>query len=111
MLSNSTDNAREKAAYRKELDALQAKIDECRIYDQVVSHIAHQQIDLDLDDGMKVNYAKFQGVVVPKDDGKTETMDLLGRYSTVESVNSKIIMYQTEDGLTKIEVEMSGETV
>ena len=79
MLSNSTENAREKAAYRKEIDALQAKIDECRVYDQVVSHIAHQQIDLDLDDGVKVNYAKFQGVVVPKDDGKTETMDLLAK--------------------------------
>lgn len=79
MLSASTDNARDKAAYRKEIDTLQAKIDECRIYDQVVSHIAHQQIELDLDDGVKVNYEKFQGVEVPKDNGKTEKMDLLGK--------------------------------
>jgi hypothetical protein len=79
MLSGSTDNARDKAAYRKEIDALQAKIDECRVYDQVVSHIAHQQIELDLDDGVKVNYEKFQGVEVPKDNGKIEIMDLLGR--------------------------------
>jgi hypothetical protein len=34
---------------------------------------------LDLDDGVKVNYAKFQGVEVPKDDGKVEKMELLGR--------------------------------
>jgi len=79
MLSDATDNAREKAAYRKEVDALLTKIDECRVYDQVVSHIAHQQIDLDLDDGVKVNYEKFQGVEVPVDGGKPVTMDLLGR--------------------------------
>ena len=79
MLSDTTDNAREKAAYRKEIDGLQAKIGECRVYDQVVSHIAHQQIALDLDDGVKVNYEKFQGVEVPMDNGKTVTMDLLGR--------------------------------
>jgi hypothetical protein len=79
VLANTTDNARDKAAYRKEMDALQAKIDECRTYDQVVSHIAHQQIELDLDDGVKVNYARFQGVEVPKDNGKTEKMDLLAK--------------------------------
>lgn len=79
MLATTTDNARDKATYRKEIDALQSKIDECRTYDQVVSHIAHQQIELDLDDGVKVNYEKFQGVEVPKDNGKTEKMDLLAK--------------------------------
>jgi len=79
MLSDSTENAREKAAYRKDVDLLQAKIAECRVYDQVVSHIAHQQIEFDLDDGVTVNYAKFQGLDVPKDNGKTEKMDLLGK--------------------------------
>jgi hypothetical protein len=38
MLSVSTDNAREKAAYRKEIENLQSKIEECRVYDQVVAH-------------------------------------------------------------------------
>jgi len=79
MLSGSTDNAREKATYRKEIDVLEGKIAECRAYDQVVSHIAHQQIELDLDDGVTVNYTKFQDVEVPMDNGKTMTMDLLGR--------------------------------
>lgn len=79
MLSGAAEDTREKAAYRKEIDVLLTKMDECRVYDQVVSHIAHQQIELDLDDGVKVNYAKFQGVDVPKDNGKSETMDLLGR--------------------------------
>ena len=30
----------------------------------------YQQIELDLDDGVKVNYENFQGVDVPKDNGK-----------------------------------------
>ena len=77
MLSSTTDNAREKASYRKEIDVLQTKIDECRSYDQVVAYIAHQQIELDLDDGVKVNYEKFQGVEVPMDGGKAVKMDLL----------------------------------
>lgn len=79
MLSGTTENAREKAGYRKEGEVLQSKIAECRSYDQVVAHIAHQQIDLDLDDGVKVNYAKFQGVEVPLDNGKIVKMDLLGK--------------------------------
>lgn len=79
MLLGTTDNAREKVAYRKEIENLQAKIDECRSYDQIVSHIAHQQMELDLDDGVKVNYAKFQGVEVPVGDGKTEPMNLFAK--------------------------------
>ena len=79
MLSGITENAREKAVYRKEIESLQSKIEECRIYDQVVAHIAHQAIELDLDDGVKVNYDKFQGVEVPKDNGKTVKMDLLAK--------------------------------
>lgn len=78
MLASTTENAREKAGYRKEIDTLQGKIDECRVYDQVVSHLAHQQIELDLDDGVKVNYEKFQSVDVPKGN-KTEKMNLLGK--------------------------------
>jgi len=79
LLASETEDSKEKAASRKEVGILQNQIDECRIYDQVLAHIAHQQIVFDLDDGVKVNYAKFQGVEVPKDDGKIEKMDLLGK--------------------------------
>ncbi|MGB8453166.1 MAG: BREX-1 system adenine-specific DNA-methyltransferase PglX [Anaerocolumna sp.] len=79
MLSSATDNAREKATYRKEIESLQSKIEECRTYDQIVAHIAHRQIELELDDGVKVNYAKFQDVEVPLDNGKTIQMDLLSK--------------------------------
>ena len=76
---SETSNARDKAALQKEASTVQAAFDECRAYDQILAHIAHQQIDLDLDDGVKVNYAKFQGVEVPKDGGGIEKMDLLGK--------------------------------
>jgi len=79
MLSGITGNAREKAAYRKEIETLQKMIEEYRVYDQVVAHIAHQTIELDLDDGVKANYAKFQGVEVPKDNGRIVKMDLLAK--------------------------------
>ena len=72
-------DAKERATLQKEANAIQAALDECRNYDQIIAHIAHQQIHLDLDDGVKVNYAKFQGVEVPKDGGGVEKMDLLGR--------------------------------
>ena len=78
-LASETENSRDKATHRKEASILQARLDECQAYDPVVSHFAHQQIELDLDDGVKVNYAKFQGVEVPMDDGKPVKMDLLGR--------------------------------
>ena len=79
ILSAETTDTREKNEYRKESEMLRAKMDECRIYDQIMAHIAHQQIALDLDDGVKVNYEKFQGVEVPKDDGEIVKMDLLGK--------------------------------
>jgi hypothetical protein len=32
--------------------------------------VANRKIDLDLDDGVKVNYAKFQAVKIPQEAGK-----------------------------------------
>jgi len=37
---------------------------EIRTYYQVLSHVAQQRIELDLDDGANENYAKFQGIEV-----------------------------------------------
>jgi len=79
ILENEASSSRDKTNYRKEAAQLQVRLDECRAYDPIVSHFAHQQIELDLDDGVKVNYAKFQGVEVPMDDGDTVKMDLLAK--------------------------------
>lgn len=45
------------------LDRLQKNLSECEAYDLVLKDVADKQITFDLDDGVKVNYALFEGVV------------------------------------------------
>lgn len=54
----------------KQKEKLQKQLLECQQYDQVIAHIAHQHIDLDLDDGVKINYAKFQNIEIPQGEGR-----------------------------------------
>ena len=68
MDSNISD--REKAKARKRKEQILKQLKECRIYDQAIAHVANRKIDLDLDDGVKVNYAKFQAVEIPQEAGK-----------------------------------------
>jgi len=53
---------REKKKIEKELTNIEACEEELLEYGQVLDHMANQFIDIDLDDGVKVNYVKFQGV-------------------------------------------------
>lgn len=55
--------AREIREAKKELKLLEKKIAELIEYDEKLHHMADQQIEIDLDDGVKVNYAKFKGLV------------------------------------------------
>lgn len=52
--------AREVAAASKRKDKLAKQLKECREYDEKISHLALSRIELDLDDGVKVNYRKLQ---------------------------------------------------
>ncbi|SDY94251.1 Methyltransferase domain-containing protein [Proteiniborus ethanoligenes] len=61
---------REKAAAMKKKDTINKQIGECLAYDQVIAHVANQKIEIDLDDGVKVNYGKFQEVEVSQGEGK-----------------------------------------
>lgn len=70
VLIDSDMSPREKTASRKKREKLQKQMQECLAYDQVIAHVANQRIKIDLDDGVKVNYAKFQGIEVPQGDGK-----------------------------------------
>ena len=47
-----------------QLKQIEAAQEELQIYGQVLDHMANQFIDIDLDDGVKVNYVKFQGVSI-----------------------------------------------
>ena len=49
---------------KKKLKELNAQADEAHAYEEKIHHLADQMIAIDLDDGVKVNYAKFQDVLV-----------------------------------------------
>lgn len=68
---------REKLRLDKLYKMLTAKQKEMIEYGQVLDHMANQYISLDLDDGVKVNYAKFQDVEIVNDSGAKVKKDLL----------------------------------
>ena len=59
-MMDHSENAREVAAAGKRKDKLAKQLKECREYDEKISHLALSRIELDLDDGVKVNYRKLQ---------------------------------------------------
>ncbi|ETT45419.1 SAM-dependent methyltransferase [Paenibacillus odorifer] len=62
---NADGITKETANAKKELKSLDLKIEELRAYDEKLHHMADMQIDIDLDDGVAVNYAKFEGLLAP----------------------------------------------
>ena len=59
-MMDHSGNAREVAVASKRKDKLAKQLKECREYDEKISHLALSRIELDLDDGVKVNYRKLQ---------------------------------------------------
>jgi type II restriction/modification system DNA methylase subunit YeeA len=59
MIENST-RAREIAQAEKRKEKLIKQLKETKEYDEKIAHIALSRIDIDLDDGVKVNYEKVQ---------------------------------------------------
>ena len=55
--------AGERVKLKKELTALQAQDTEIRTYEEKIHHLADQMISIDLDDGVKKNYAIFKDVL------------------------------------------------
>ena len=55
----SSDSAKDK----QEREKLSAQIEELAAYDEVLNNKALTYVDIDLDDGVVVNYAKFEGLV------------------------------------------------
>ena len=53
----------ERVKLNKELKKLTEQDAELRTYEEKIHHLADQMISIDLDDGVKVNYAKFQDVL------------------------------------------------
>lgn len=59
-MMDHSENAREAAAAGKRREKLAKQLKECREYDEKIAHLALSRIELDLDDGVKVNYRKMQ---------------------------------------------------
>lgn len=78
-MDSSEATAKEKTASKKKIDKIMKQIEECKEYDEVVAYLANEQINIDLDDGVKVNYAKFQGVKIINSKNKETKMNLLAK--------------------------------
>lgn len=65
MLDDQLDAAApsERTKLKKRQDKLTAQLTEINAYEEKIHHLADQMIDIDLDDGVKVNYAKFADVL------------------------------------------------
>lgn len=55
----------DQAKINKQIGKLKEQSLELLAYEEKIHHLADQMIDIDLDDGVKVNYAKFQDVLSP----------------------------------------------
>lgn len=76
---NSSTSAVDKAQATKKRDKYIKQLAEIRAYYPALSHIALQRIELDLDDGVKANYEKFQGIEVSVEGEKKQKIDLLAK--------------------------------
>jgi len=79
MVLNSNAPASDKASAVKKKEKLIKQVAETQTYDQAIAHIALQRISIDLDDGVKVNYAKFQDVEVSSEGKKSVQVNLLNK--------------------------------
>ena len=76
---DNASSASEKSKATKAVTKCTKQLAEMKIYDEAIAHIANKRIEIDLDDGVKVNYAKFQGVEVAQEGKKTLKVDLLAK--------------------------------
>jgi hypothetical protein len=75
----TTNSTAEKSKATKAVSKYTNQLSEIQLYDQAIAHIANKRLALDLDDGVKTNYAKFQGIEVAREGMKTVKIDLLGQ--------------------------------
>ena len=76
---DNASSATEKSKATKAVTKYTKQLAEMKIYDEAIAHIANKRIEIDLDDGVKVNYEKFQGVEVAQEGKKALKVDLLAK--------------------------------
>lgn len=76
---DNASSASEKSKATKAVTKYTKQLAEMKIYDEAIAHIANKRIQIDLNDGVKVNYEKFQGVEVAQEGKKALKVDLLAK--------------------------------
>ena len=76
IINNSTSK-QEVANITKEKVKLQKQLKETQEYDELLAHIANQNIEIDLDNGVKFNYELFQNIEIKKEGKKSKKLNLL----------------------------------
>ena len=76
---DNASSTSEKSKATKAVTKYTKQLTEMKIYDEAIAHIANKRIEIDLDDGVKVNYEKFQGVEVAQEGKKALKVDLLAK--------------------------------
>ncbi len=76
---DNSSSAVDRAAATRKRDKYIKQLNEIRAYYPALSHMALQRIEIDLDDGVKTNYAKFQGIETVDENGKKQKVDLLAK--------------------------------
>ena len=76
IINHSTSNT-EITKATKDKNKLQKQLKETQEYDEALAHIANQNIEIDLNDGVKINYAKFQNIEIIKEGKKSTKFNLL----------------------------------
>lgn len=77
MVAVESSDGRDKLRLEKEHLRIAAAYNEAIEYGQILDYIANQYIKIDLDDGVKVNYEKFQNIEIVTDGGAKVKKNLL----------------------------------
>ncbi|AUX12763.1 SAM-dependent methyltransferase [Latilactobacillus sakei] len=71
------DSTREQALLKKRHQKYQKQLSEVRQYEAILQYAASREIEINLDDGIKVNYQKFQEIIIETTNGQSEKGNLL----------------------------------
>ena len=74
---NNSSSSSEKSKATKDKNKLQKQLKETQDYDEVLAHIANQNIEMDLDNGVKDNYELFQKIEINYEGKKSKKFNLL----------------------------------
>ena len=75
----TSESTVDKAEATKKRDKYIKQLAEIKDYYQALSHIALSRVELDLDDGVRAHYERFQGVEITENGKKKQKIDLLAK--------------------------------